>query len=382
MIYAPNMLLIGSTGRDSGKTTFACSLIKRFHGQHEVVAAKVTTIQERDGTCPRGGEGCGVCAALDGCYCVTEETVRGGAKDTQRLLDAGADKVYWLRVRKEHLMEGAAALIDVVGEDRVAVCESNSLRTVVEPGLFFMFRHSDVKPVKASAKGVREHTDRIVTWDGAAFDLDPAEMGVAENRWTFRYDAAAAILAGGRSERMGRDKTLIALNGRPLVQHVHEQLQPHFKEVFISANDAGKFAFLGSTVVEDEMPDQGPLMGIVSVLRASPWALNLVVACDIPEVDVRILRSMMRNAGHCEVDAVVPRMGESHTEPLFAVYAKSALTGLSKALDAGVRRVRDALSWCNVYYLDSAAEAPMTNLNTIEDYGRYTSTAPKDERLR
>ena len=197
MIYAPNILLVGSTGRDSGKTTFACSLINRLRARHEIVAAKVTTIQERDGTCPRGGEGCGVCATLEGRYCVTEETVRGGAKDTQRLLDAGAAKVYWLRVRKEHLMEGAAALLDVLGKDRLAVCESNSLRAVVEPGLFFMFRHSDAKTLKPSAKGVRAHADRIVTFDGAAFDLDPADMGVAGNRWTFRAQSMPPRSGGG-----------------------------------------------------------------------------------------------------------------------------------------------------------------------------------------
>ena len=93
MIQAPNMLMIGSADRNSGKTTFACALIAHLSGRHEIVAAKVTTIQERDGTCPRGGDGCGVCATLDGRFCITEETVRGGTKDTQRLLDAGAFKV-------------------------------------------------------------------------------------------------------------------------------------------------------------------------------------------------------------------------------------------------------------------------------------------------
>ena len=373
MIYAPNILLIGSAGRDSGKTTFACSLVERFRGRHEIVAAKVTTIQERDGTCPRGGEGCGVCGALEGRYCITEETVHGGEKDTQRLLAAGAHKVYWLRVRSEHLIEGAAALIEIIGESRVAVCESNSLRTAIEPGLFFMFRHRDAKTIKASAQSVHGCADRIVTSDGSAFDIEATDLAIAEKRWIFRYDAAAAILAGGKSERMGQDKTVMRIGGRPLVQHVCEQLEPHFKDILISANDRGKFAFLNRAVIKDEAPDQGPLMGIVSVLRASPRALNLVVACDIPEVDVRLLRGMLRIAGHSRVDAVVPRMAKSHTEPLFAVYRKSALAGLGKAIEAGVRGVRDALLWCNVYYLDLSDGASLTNLNTIEECARYTS---------
>lgn len=183
MLHAPNMLLIGSAGRNSGKTTFACALLQRLSAKHEIVAAKVTTIQECDGTCPRGGEGCGVCATLDGRYCIAEEAIRGETKDTQRLLAAGASKVYWLRVMKEHLAEGAQALIETIGTGRPVICESNSLRIVVEPGAFLLFRHSGLETVKASADAVRRYADRIVTWDGTRFDLHPANVAIMGAQW-------------------------------------------------------------------------------------------------------------------------------------------------------------------------------------------------------
>lgn len=191
MISAPSILLLGAAGRNSGKTTFACTLIARLSPNRPIVAAKITTIQDRDGTCPRGGEGCGVCAAFEDRYDITEENVCGGTKDTQRLLASGAAHVYWLRVLKEHLEEGAAALLERIGSDIPIVCESNSLRHVVAPGLFLQFRPADMQTVKASARAVQPYTDYELTWDGAQFDIPPSRVEYVNDRWTL-YGAGPA----------------------------------------------------------------------------------------------------------------------------------------------------------------------------------------------
>ncbi len=182
MIAAPNLILIGAAGRDAGKTAFACELIRRFRDA-PVMAAKVTAVQERDGTCPRGGEGCGVCSSLEGAWCLTEETQAGEAKDTQRLLASGARRVFWLRVLKADLEAGARALLDVLGPDTPVICESNSLRTVVEPGVFVMVRHRDAKTVKGSAQSVQQFADAVVVSDGARFDFDLDRIGLVDGRW-------------------------------------------------------------------------------------------------------------------------------------------------------------------------------------------------------
>lgn len=192
MISAPSILLLGAAGRNSGKTTFACALIERFSKKGPIVAAKVTTIRERDGTCPRGGQGCGVCAAFKDRYDITEETVCGGAKDTQRLLASGAAQVYWLRVLKDHLEEGAAALLERIGPDLPVVCESNSLRHVLAPGLFLQFRPADMQTVKASARAVQPYADHELIWDGARFDIPPSSVEYVNDRWTL--SGAGSIL--------------------------------------------------------------------------------------------------------------------------------------------------------------------------------------------
>jgi len=125
MIKLDGMLMIGSAGANVGKTELACALIKKFSKNRDIIGIKVTTIKERDGQCPRGGEGCGVCSSLEGNFCITEETNRSSDKDTAKLLAVGASRVFWLRVMKTHLEEGIKALPEIIEPDAVTICESN-----------------------------------------------------------------------------------------------------------------------------------------------------------------------------------------------------------------------------------------------------------------
>jgi len=118
MIKLDGMLMIGSAGRNIGKTELACALIKKFGKTTDITGIKVTTIKAKDGQCPRGGRGCGVCSSLDGDFWITEETDSNSHKDTARLLAAGASRVFWLRVMKKRLEEGLAALLNIIGYGR------------------------------------------------------------------------------------------------------------------------------------------------------------------------------------------------------------------------------------------------------------------------
>lgn len=165
LLNIPQMILIGSSGRNSGKTTLAIALIKRWKRYFPVVGLKVTTIQERDGACPRGGEGCGVCNSLNGDYEIIEEANQNLEKDTSLLLAAGADKVYWLKTLKSNIGDGIEALMSKVPDNSIIVCESNSLRSVVKPGVFIMLDNSKDGQIKESAMAVIDSADIIIDYD-------------------------------------------------------------------------------------------------------------------------------------------------------------------------------------------------------------------------
>jgi len=369
MIKLDGMLMIGSAGTNAGKTEFACSLLSRFGGSNNITGIKVTAIEERDGQCPRGGEGCGVCSSLDGAYNSTEETDSSSGKDTARLLAAGAGRVFWLRAMKAHMKDAATSLLDIIGPDAISICESNSLRHVVEPGLFLIVEKNHQKVWKDSALQVKKYADRIVVSDGRTFDLDINRVKLMGGKWTLQAQATAIIMAGGASLRMGTDKTLLPIKGRPMIEVICEQLRGHFEQVLISAADAEKFAFLGFDIVLDKVPGQGPLMGIASALQASANEVNFVIACDIPQVEAGTVRRLLAEADYSEADIIVPSTGEGEYEPLFAVYRKSALGAINHVLSSGGRKISDAFDLCRVKYVKLGAN--MANLNTMADYEEF-----------
>jgi molybdopterin-guanine dinucleotide biosynthesis protein A len=130
----------------------------------------------------------------------------------------------------------------------------------------------------------------------------------------------------------------------------------------------GKYAFLGFDCIPDKIPGQGPLMGIASALGASANELNLVIACDIPHIDIRVVRKMLAEAE--AADMVIPTTGSDKYEPLFAVYRKSSLEAINEVLSSGSRKISDAFALCRVRYIKLKTNQ-LTNLNTMAEYEEF-----------
>lgn len=192
--YRPDLLVIGAAGRSSGKTELACRLIGRHAASAPIVGLKVTTVERADGSCPRGGDGCGTCSSLGVPWIVTREVDRRSPKDTSRLLSGGARRVYWLRVLRSKMAGGAADLLARIPSRWIAVCESNSLLEVVEPGLFLLVRAAGSTGTKPSARAVAHLADQMVVSDGRSFDLDLDRISVVDGQWALRREASAVVI--------------------------------------------------------------------------------------------------------------------------------------------------------------------------------------------
>ncbi|HSP91026.1 MAG TPA: hypothetical protein VLN08_08970 [Vicinamibacterales bacterium] len=187
--------MIGATGRNTGKTELACRVIRHHAARVPIAALKVTTVVRTDGSCPRGGEGCGACSTLGEAWCVTRELDADSDKDTSRLLGSGAREAYWLRVRQESLEGGAAGLLAHVPSGWVSVCESNSLSSVIEPGLFLQVRAANERSIKASASAVASLADRVVVSDGTDFDVPLDRISLLDGQWALLREACAVVIA-------------------------------------------------------------------------------------------------------------------------------------------------------------------------------------------
>jgi hypothetical protein len=169
VFLAEQMILIGATGRNRGKTLIAEELIRFFKDRFPVVGLKVTTAAYAGAPCHHGDGGCGLCSLLSS-YVLEEE--RGpdpnlpegcAGKDTARLLRAGAKQVYWLRSVKARLAEGFSEFLKHIPPATLVIGESNSLREVVRPGCFIMVSGGAGEQVKPSAVRVADRAQLTLT---------------------------------------------------------------------------------------------------------------------------------------------------------------------------------------------------------------------------
>jgi len=300
---------------------------------------------------------------------LNEELRQDRNKDTSRMLTAGAEKVWWLRVREGSLADAAKELATLVPEDGILVFESNSIRRVCEPNLFFMLGSPENTEVKESAKAAFGEVDRMVAFDGESFDFNPESVRLKNGRCVYPRDAAAVLLAGGHSSRMGSDKRYLDIKGTPLIEHIYNQLDDSFARVLLSVAGEPVPGLPSDCQIPDRYPDTGPMGGVASVLEESDFHINFVTACDIPYIPVSLVQEMLRLSKR--YDIVVPVDSNGKLETLFAVYSRAVLPLMKELLKGGERRIRMLYDRVDTCYVDIPLWLNLRNLNTRADYLAY-----------
>lgn len=145
-----------------------------------------------------------------------------------------------------------------------------------------------------------------------------------------------AILAGGRSSRMGTDKSFVPLLGKTMIQHVIARVRPLGAQTILITNRPDDYAPLGLPMFPDVLPDKGSLGGLYTALTCSPTAYTLCVACDMPFLNPALLKYLLSlREGY---DVIVPRIN-GFPEALHAVYSKACLGPMREKIDQGRLKV-------------------------------------------
>jgi len=146
------------------------------------------------------------------------------------------------------------------------------------------------------------------------------------------------ILAGGKSSRMGTEKGLIELCGKPLISYAIEVLSVVCSKIIISTSSDAYYSF-GHELVADEFPAIGPMGGIYSALHHSGTEQNLVLSCDLPFVSEELLSFILENSAGYQV--AVPWQGNRHYEPLCGFYSLSVLDQMESFIQKGNYKLPD-----------------------------------------
>ncbi len=151
------------------------------------------------------------------------------------------------------------------------------------------------------------------------------------------------ILCGGKSCRFGQDKGLCTLAGKPMIEYPLNALKNICNDIIISSNDP-RYDNIGYKVIRDNVKNIGPLGGIYSALQESNTIDNLIVSCDMPFINDRLLKYIIDNKN----DHLVAAAFEGQfVEPLCSYYNKGVLPVIEKLIEEKQFKLRLLLEKAN-----------------------------------
>ena len=157
MILLENMIIVGGTGRNIGKTTLAETLIKKLNRFGPVVGIKISNIK------PEGLEFHGdhdVQSHEN--FSIWEETSTNGNKDSMRFLKAGAQKSFFIQTSDEYLPDAFQEMQKHLDGNEIVVCESNSLINIMKPAVFLMVKGESNDASKVYVEKFLEMADYVL----------------------------------------------------------------------------------------------------------------------------------------------------------------------------------------------------------------------------
>ena len=183
-----------------------------------------------------------------------------------------------------------------------------------------------------------------------------------------------ALMAGGKSSRMGTDKSFVSLLGKPMIERIRDRVADLGQDetILIANRPAADYAHLNLSVFSDVLPGKGALGGIYSAIYRSSSDHTLIVACDMPFVNSALLRYMI---GLCDdsTDVVIPTV-DNRLQGFHAIYSKACLDPVRARLDTDRLKVIGFHEDVHMRYLDPAEWQPLDpmglsffNVNTPED---------------
>ena len=368
------MLLVGSTARNTGKTTFCLAFLDKWKDKFDIIGLKVTTIREGKGICHHGNDGCGACTSFSGNYEIIEETNKSGGKDTSKLLAAGAKKVFWIRALTGYVQEALDVFMTQFSSKHIIVCESNALIGFVTPGVSVLMHRNSVAKIKPSADFFLKRADFVCDISEPSnieTVLDKIEIECAKERINLAYKGlfknfTLVILAGGKSNRMGKDKSALSYKGRSFLENlVTKGHMSGFSEIITSG--APKEVF-GAENIMDEIDGRGPLGGLHSCLKHAKNPYCFIVTVDVPKVDFDELAKLAEFHLSGENRATI-LVANGKLDPLIGVYNSDLFADIHEIIKDKPQRIIKLFDTVKRGLYDFKGDiGHLDNINTPEDY--------------
>ncbi len=186
-------------------------------------------------------------------------------------------------------------------------------------------------------------------------------------------EVKAAILVGGKSSRIGENKSFLRFGDTFLLDVIIRRIRTVIADTYLIANATFPRRDVPFPVLNDTYADKGPLGGIYTALSKIDAEFVFICAGDMPFINPELIRLLIAQMNR-EHDAVVPSHHDQR-EPLCALYNQKAKTAIGKAIEDGNLSVHGVLDRLSVLAVDENAvksfgDHIFFNINTRDDYQR------------
>ena len=177
------------------------------------------------------------------------------------------------------------------------------------------------------------------------------------------------ILAGGKSSRMGRDKSQIVFHELPQRHHLFNLLKPFCNKVYLSCKSATNIPH-DLNPLPDQFDIDSPLNGILTAFVHDPDAAWLAIAVDMPFVDTVTLETLIQNRKPDKVASCFFDSDGAKPEPLLTIWEPRAFPLLREFQKRGAISPRRFLMENDIHLLSVPDKRALVNVNTEGDLGR------------
>lgn len=176
------------------------------------------------------------------------------------------------------------------------------------------------------------------------------------------------VLAGGRSTRMGQDKSLINYHGKAQREYMADLLSSFCAKTFISCRtDQVEEIGGGYQPIADTFLGLGPYGAILSAFREHPDAAWLVIACDLPHLDAETLEQLVRKRNSSKVATTFKSPFDQFPEPLVTIWEPRSYSILLQFMAQGYTCPRKVLLNAPIELLVAENEVALENVNKPEE---------------
>ena len=191
-----------------------------------------------------------------------------------------------------------------------------------------------------------------------------------------KFRSTAIILSGGKSNRMGENKSLMKLQGKTIIEHSVLLMKSLFSNVILITNESDNYKFLDIPIYRDIFKENGPLAGIHTGLFYSQSERNFIISCDLPLMNKKTVEYIMKFKSNKPITLY---KADGYIQQLAGVYSKTLLPTIENILEneskhsvySLIDRVKTEI--IEIGKLDLYKQGVFFNMNRPEDYKKILS---------